>query len=480
MERWKLKFQELFGIDVRSLAFFRIGIALVILGDLFVRVSDLAAHYSDEGVLPRSILIDSILVDPWYFSIHLLNGTWQVQLLLFILTGLCALALLVGYHTRLATFFSWLLVISLQNRNPMVLQGGDIVLKVLLFWALFLPLGARWSIDQWLGRGKKVQNQILSAGTCALLLQICFIYWFSALLKTDPSWRQEGTAIWYTLNIEQYSTPLGLELLHYPALLKILTFATFYLEAFGPFFAFFPYWTAPLRFITAMVFIFFHLIGLNLAMELALFPYICAVAWIVFIPGWFWDKIFRERERPQTVWKASFSSNIVASFFLLYTFFWNLYTLELALPSPPSSFFALGPLFGIDQIWNMFAPAPLKEDGWYVIPGLLKDGSSVDLFSNTNQVSWQKPPSLAALYKNDRWRSYMMNLLLMDEFSEINTKYYAKYLCTHWNETHSFDQQLLSFDIYFMLKVNSLEHSNSIPEKIFLWHQECSSEHAWR
>jgi hypothetical protein len=470
MDKWKSKWSELFGIDIRSLALFRIGLAVVILGDLLIRIQDLKAHYSDEGVLPRSFLIQTLY--PWSLSIHLISGNWQIQLILFILTAIFATALLVGYKTRLATILTWFLVMSLQLRNPMVDQGGDILLKVLLFWSMFLPLGAYWSIDQQLSDQEPPANQIVSAGTVALLLQVCFVYWFSALLKIDDTWIKEGSAIWYALSIEQYATPLGLYLLNYPGLLKVLTFSTFYLEAFGPFFAFSPVWTGPLRFATVVVFSLFHLLGLNLTMELAHFPYLCAVAWLVFIPSWFWDRLLKKGEYSPAPWKASWISNLLASFFLLYVFVWNISTLEFSWLrlSPPLE--PIGTLLALDQTWNMFAPSPITLDGWYVIPGHLRNGKEVNLFTDGGPISWEKPASVAATYKNDRWRSYLMNIVLEEE-GQFYLPFYAEYLCRNWNENHPSDQQLLSLDIFYMMKINDIKGPPPVPEKTLLWHHEC-------
>lgn len=471
MVKWREKIGELFGIDIRSLALFRIGLALIILGDLLVRVQDLKAHYTDEGVLPRGFVSRSLL-DKWQWSLHLANGTWEFEFILFLLAGLFGLALLIGYKTRLAAILSWFFLISLQLRNPMILQGGDIVLKVLLFWAMFLPLGAYLSVDRYRSKNPLPATPIVSMGTAALLLQVCFIYWFSALLKTDGTWRHEGTAIWYALMIEQYSTPLGLYLLHFPAVLKIMTFATFFLEAFGPFFAFSPIWTGPLRLFTAIVFTLFHLIGLNFTMELALFPYVCAVAWIAFIPTWFWAKVLRLKWPGVILWKASWISNAVASFFLVYILLWNISTLDLSIPPfipPPKS---IGNLLAVDQTWDMFAPTPLREDGWYIIPGNLRDGTVVDLYTDGKPVNWKKPESLSAAYPNDHWRSYMMNLEL-DEFGQKPMLYFARYLCRKWNENHSYAKQMISFDVIFMLKINSLENPQPHEKKTVLWHQEC-------
>ena len=38
-------------------------------------------------------------------------------------------------------------------------------------------------------------------GTVALLAQVMFVYFFSALLKSGPTW-SDGTAVYYALNID--------------------------------------------------------------------------------------------------------------------------------------------------------------------------------------------------------------------------------------------------------------------------------------
>lgn len=466
---WHNIFRELCEIDTRSLALFRIGIALVLLGDLLIRLQDVTAHYTDWGVLPRDILIAHV-IDVSNLSLHLINGTAPFQVILFCLSALCAMALLVGYHTRLATVLSWILLISLQSRNPLILQGGDIVLRLLLFWSMFLPLGACWSLDAKNRKELPYENQIASAATLALLLQVCFIYWFSALLKVDDSWRRDGTAVWFALGVEQFSTPFGLYLLQYPTLLKIFTFATFYLEALGPFFAFSPLFTGPLRFATALAFIFFHLVGLNLTMDLGHFSYVCTVAWIVFIPKWFWDLIQTPQYIPKVNWKASRFSNALALFFIAYIFLWNVRTLGIATPLLAEAN-AIGPLLRIDQYWNMFAPFPMKENGWYIIPAKLADGTEVDLFRDGQPLSWNKPSLVSSTFKSDRWRAYMMTLFF-DENNALYLKHYSWYLCKQWNEKHPLNQQLTSFEIVFMLTLNGLDGPQA-PQKIVLWHHEC-------
>src|SRR5689334_4327307 len=110
------KLEELFGIDLRSLALFRMGLALLILFDLIFRSFSLRTFYTDWGVLPRYVLLEKF-VGIGHLSLHLINGTTIFQVILFLIAGLFALALLVGYRTQWATFFSWLLLLSLHSRN---------------------------------------------------------------------------------------------------------------------------------------------------------------------------------------------------------------------------------------------------------------------------------------------------------------------------------------------------------------------------
>jgi hypothetical protein len=83
--RWaRAKTEQVFAADLRSLAAFRVALALVVLLDLASRASDLSAHYTDTGVLPRAVLLGhDDLLSPWTFSVNLISGGTFVQELLF-------------------------------------------------------------------------------------------------------------------------------------------------------------------------------------------------------------------------------------------------------------------------------------------------------------------------------------------------------------------------------------------------------------
>src|SRR3990167_3086911 len=98
-------FTQLFSLDLRALAALRVGLAFLILTDLLNRVRYLTAHYTDQGVFPGAAT-DQFYQNPFFFSFHSLNGSWEFQAFLFLLAGVFACMLLVGFHTRLATVLS--------------------------------------------------------------------------------------------------------------------------------------------------------------------------------------------------------------------------------------------------------------------------------------------------------------------------------------------------------------------------------------
>ncbi len=291
------KLSILFGVDLRSLAAFRIGAALVILCDLLFRSRELTAYFTDAGVLPRIARIELYetadqfrSVDMW--SLHLLSGQFWVQALLMVAAAAAAICLLVGYRTRLAAVVSWLLLLSLDSRNPLLVNSGDVLLRCMLLWSLFLPLGARFSLDRIADRHSRGPRAV-SVASAAIMLQLSMMYFFSALFKFHDAWLTECSAVYYALNCDAYLTQFGQWLRERPVELhKALTLATFVLEFAGPIIVFSPWKTAILRLITTLVFWGFH-VGLALTLTIGLFPPICMVGWLVFLPTEFWDYLAR-------------------------------------------------------------------------------------------------------------------------------------------------------------------------------------------
>lgn len=248
----------------------------------------------------------------------------------------------------------------------------------------------------------------------------------------------DKSAIYYALHVDQFATAFGIWLRQYLKFMEGLTVFTYYLEKIGPFLLFVPFFKSFFRSIVCFAFIGFHLLGLVLTMKLGLFPWICAAAWLVFIPSQVWDyclipcgsKINRVisfgvilsgyrkvRERFLRLFQIEFQCTgllfqnklvkiahvAVLLFFIGYVGLWNLRETNFEkwekYMSRDSNW--IGRLFHVDQRWNMFAPKPLMDDGWYVIDGELMDGTKVDVISGTiGEVSFEKPELISSNYKN--------------------------------------------------------------------------------
>ena len=101
--------RTVFGIDSRSLAVFRMAIAVLLLVDLAVRATDLRAMYTDDGMFSRAeICLRATSL--WNWSFHFGGGSWGYQAVLFGIAAGLACALLAGFETRLATIGSWLMI----------------------------------------------------------------------------------------------------------------------------------------------------------------------------------------------------------------------------------------------------------------------------------------------------------------------------------------------------------------------------------
>jgi hypothetical protein len=290
--RWgwgQQKLLEIFGVDLRSLAALRIVLALTVLFDLASRATNLAVHYSDGGILPRRVQSEKI--DPWLFSLNFINGTAEFQWALFAVAALAAVAMLIGYRTRLMVVIVWLLVMSIQWRNYLVGYSADELLRLLLFWSMFLPLGACWSVDRLRGAvPDPPSTRVLSVATAGLFLQIAFVYWFTALLKTGPEWRVDGTALYYALSAKQIVTPIGAYLLQFPDVLKVLTFGTLVVEIVAPLLLFSPFFTVPARIAGIIGVVGLHA-GIAMTLAVGYFPWIGAACMVCFLPSWFWDSL---------------------------------------------------------------------------------------------------------------------------------------------------------------------------------------------
>lgn len=480
MRDWLKHLSLAFEADLRSLALARIGLGLVLLGDLFIRSLALRAHYTDFGVLPREAI--TLSLNKWRICFHLVTGSTGGQAVFFLLAALSAVALLLGYRTFLATVVCWVLTFSLQNRNPMVLTGGDTLLRCLLFWACFMPLGARWSLDRRLGTATGPETErlegrtVVGAGVAAWMLQVFSVHFFAGVLKSGVEWRSDFTALYYALEIDQLQLPLGALLLKLPLpMLKAMTAGVMVAELFFPFLLFpvlfgLERWRHGIRLAVALALMGFHC-GLILTLRLGIFPWVNLVSLAMFLPPLVWDRLPRAEaffrglsERlaarleggrlgrwagsPAAALRLPWWQTVPVVALTAYVLAWNLSTLPSSPVSVPSQIRPVAYTLRLDQRWNLFAPRPYTSDGWWVIPGKLRSGEWVDLYRDGGPMAYQKPEDVSAEYPTYRWRKYLRNVYRSR--NESHRPLYAKWVCREWNRRHPPEEQVIELRLIYM------------------------------
>jgi predicted DCC family thiol-disulfide oxidoreductase YuxK len=580
----------------------RIGVGLIMIADILIRWPDVAWFMSDYGAY--SVQASKAATSEYRFSLYWIFDSLIWVHVLFAAHLLVGFLLAIGSRTRLMTFAAFVLIASLHNRNPVLLQGGDNLLLLLTFWALFLPWGERYSLDSVATQTPAVKQEYFGVGSIALLIQIMSVYFFSAFLKNGIEWTSDGTAIYYALHIDQVAHLLAPYWRDWHWLTIPLTHYVWWLELLGPIVALSPIFNNYARALAAFCFITLE-IGFLFNLNVGLFPFVSITSLLILVPGVAWDwveRVFRAKMHPKMTMyydqdcgfclktclliKAVFGLNAVvkpaqsvqevgeilereftwvleidgerwirwqalvecirrggrfrfvaswlaklgasgdraynfighnrnqfgvitqlvmpwrsqaflpgrlsqtlATLFLLVVCVHNVSSVPKSERS--STFLALfeandrlqGGLVPIielarlDQWWNMFAPYPQKNDGWFLMVGLTSSGALVDVLAQVKSPpSTEKPahfvPDQAANY---RWRKYLSRIMQPGYKDEL--AYYAGAACVRWNSRESAlangADQLEAFNIYFVQE-RTPEIGESIPIKYLLrWRHDC-------
>jgi predicted DCC family thiol-disulfide oxidoreductase YuxK len=218
---------------------------------LFLSVADIApvlfTFLSDDGVMPRHALLNG-LVRGDRFSLFWAVGPKWLLTTLYGVTLLSLASFSVGYLTKVSNLVAFVLVCGLHERDLMAFDGADNVIRVMLFWMLFMPAGARYSVDAVLAgsRGEAVRETGPALPIRLGQLQIAWVYANTIMHKwPGPRWH-DGSALHTALGLEHlFTRPLGKLLFGMPWFTNLGThFAIVAERAFLPL-IFLPVFEAP-------------------------------------------------------------------------------------------------------------------------------------------------------------------------------------------------------------------------------------------
>ena len=330
---------------------------------------------------------------------------------------------------------------SLQMRCTILNSSGDDLLRVLLFWSVFLPLGKCFSVDRYIlektetatlkpTEAKSVETinednepaeeiptsttespkSISNFFTFAVLQQALFVYWVGALLKSNPIWTSKYSAIEWTLHLGHFATPFGTWfVVAMKSYLKPLTQFVLLLELYGPLLMLVPFAMKYIRTTTMFLLIGMHL-NFVLFMQLGYFPFISICSLILFFPTELWDWLQSKEKVTDNIFTKYWTLLILR--FAKWHKFLNVYlswashrhrvsklgygiaisafaivlhtNLNVIMPKTiTDKNITLKRIrwgSGLYQNWTMFAPYPLKFTLWPKFVGTTKSGQEVDVF----------------------------------------------------------------------------------------------------
>jgi predicted DCC family thiol-disulfide oxidoreductase YuxK len=207
-------------LDLRPLGFMRIVFGAV----LFFSVADIGpvlfTFLSDEGVMPRHALLNGLVRGDRFSIFYSVGPNWLLATL-FAGALLSLASFTAGYHTKLSNIAAYILVCGIHERDLMLFDGADNVIRVMLFWLLFMPSGARYSIDAVLARarGETVRETAPALPMRIGQLQIAWIYANTVMHKWPGTSWHDGSALHTALGLDHlFTRTLGKLVFQVPAL----------------------------------------------------------------------------------------------------------------------------------------------------------------------------------------------------------------------------------------------------------------------
>lgn len=288
-----MNFKKILTFDLRSLALVRFFLGVLCFIDIANRIPQLEAFYTDVGILPRWLILQEFSL-PWGMSLFHLNGSYSYALIVSLIGMIASLGVALGIRTRFSTVVVWIVLLSFHLRFSEILHGGDNLIRLMLFWSLFLPMNARYSFDAVLSEEKCPETTYCGWGSSGWIVQTICVYLFTFLYKWDPVWFEKFDSVYYAMNLDLFTRPLGKALLEYPLLMKVSSAYAIALEGLAPVLILIP-WRMQFWRAAAVLLLFSLHIGIWMTLVLGIFPAACLILWMAFIPSSFWQ-LFRKSD----------------------------------------------------------------------------------------------------------------------------------------------------------------------------------------
>ena len=225
-------------VSARGFGLLRVLWSATTLSYLLMQFKDVTKFYSDEGLLPTDLLALIIRV-PYRFSLLDWITDPTAVFALYLLLCLALFLVLLGLWSRVSLLVSIVLLFSFHERNPLILGGGDTVLRLVGFILLLAPnisalslarLRAQWA--HWKNKRTLLPEPMQPIWPYRLLLwQFIVLYTTSVWVKLTGTMWVEGTAVGAALRHPHFSRLIAWNEPFVQLFAKPITWSTLVFEA---------------------------------------------------------------------------------------------------------------------------------------------------------------------------------------------------------------------------------------------------------
>jgi predicted DCC family thiol-disulfide oxidoreductase YuxK len=285
----------------------RIGFGIIILYNYVLHYSQRYFLWSSDGLLGTN---------KGLFSLYMLNDSRLYFDVIFHLGALIAFLYTIGIFGKSVGLLNYIFTFSLIQISHFLSDGGDNLMYLFLFYLLFANTTAYYSVDsikfhENYDRKKdttlfKIRMIVHNFAVLACVIQVCIIYMSSGLYQVMGEMWNNGTAIYYILQVDVFSNPLFREiLLENDYLLVFAAYAAIIVKLAFPFLIF----NQKSKYIVVLLMVSFHA-SIGITMGLVTFSLIMIVADLLMISDEEYNRIYKY------VRKKFYRSKIISKFIL--------------------------------------------------------------------------------------------------------------------------------------------------------------------
>lgn len=251
---------------------FRIAMGIVTTVMYFCLLPNWHAYFSSTGMLSLGAIPPN---DIW--SVFQLTDGLFSPIVYWVIGTLAAMALTVGFQTRVCTIILYVLQVSMIHRNHMVVNGEDLVFRMLLLYSMFATM----------------DNSVFKKGSKGTIwpvrlmqLNVLAIYVFSLPIKlmSDSAWLDGSLMYWVMVNKTWSRWPwpqMFYSGFFSTVIVKIMTFSGLLVELTFPILV----WFKKTRLYIIAAIATFHLSIAIILKNVTFFSLSMVCAFVVFVPG---------------------------------------------------------------------------------------------------------------------------------------------------------------------------------------------------